>query len=153
MSLFKWPTVILIKQSRRLVWTSGLSPYWTFPPTDYFSRNTQEFLPQRRHKVLAQISFHSNHLLCTNSRVRNKSVPIERQWLALVCNWKEKQFAPWSLSLLEASLVHATFGFAIFSFACVVPPTITNTFDTHYRGPPSWGIGWGRLPGWLSGRY
>lgn len=82
---------------------------------------------------------------------RTELVPIQRQWLAPACNsQKGKQIALWSLSLLKASLFHASLAVPFFFLACVVPPTISKLLlRAITTGISEGGEGWGRLVVWL----
>lgn len=52
----------------------------------------------------------------------------------------------WSLSLLEASLFHATLALPFFFAASVIVPTVSYTFESHNHGALTGGReGWGRL--------
>lgn len=85
---------------------------------------------------MAGVFLDSNHLLCPSGGVWAEPswFPFrDSGWLRPVIRRRGNKLLSGLCLCSRASLFHATLALPFFSFACVILPTISNTFEGHYH--------------------
>lgn len=143
--------LIPIKQARS---DAILFPLYTYVShfKDCFKRNTQEFSGRLR-SPMSGFFFFSERLLCPNSGVWAPPswFPFrDSGWIWPVIRSRGNKLL--SGLCLSSRPVYFMLLWLCHSFpcVCVILPTISNSFEGHYRGPLRRGEGWGRPAGCLA---